>query len=100
MTTLATTRFERRSPRPIAVDKVSIDLLAQAEQAAQSDAKILLTGESGAGKDVIAQHIHSRSRRSAGEYIAINCAGLTESLLESELFGHVKGSFTGAHRDK
>src|SRR5215204_3688960 len=100
MTTLAVARSDRRSLRLIAVDKVSIDLLARAEQAAQGDAKILLTGESGAGKDLIAQHIHSHSRRSAGEYIAVNCAGLTESLLESELFGHVKGSFTGAYRDK
>ena len=62
--------------------------------------KVLLTGESGVGKDVIAQYIHHNSRRSSAEYVAVNCAGLTESLLESELFGHVKGSFTGAYRDK
>jgi transcriptional regulator with PAS, ATPase and Fis domain len=100
MTTTAVARSDRRDIQPIAADKVTIDLFKQAEHAAQGDAKVLLTGESGVGKDVIAQHIHNNSRRSTGEYVAVNCAGLTESLLESELFGHVKGSFTGAHRDK
>jgi transcriptional regulator with PAS, ATPase and Fis domain len=100
MTTTAVARSDRRHVQPIAADKVTIDLFKQAEHAAQGDAKVLLTGESGVGKDVIAQHIHNNSRRSTGEYVAVNCAGLTESLLESELFGHVKGSFTGAHRDK
>ena len=74
--------------------------MAQAERAAHGDAKILITGESGVGKDVTARHIHNRSARRDAEYVAVNCAGLTESLLESELFGHVKGSFTGAYRDK
>src|SRR5688572_8921501 len=100
MTTIATARLERPDIQPIAVDKVTIDLFKEAEHAAQGDAKVLLTGESGVGKDVIAQHIHNNSRRRMAEYVAVNCAGLTESLLESELFGHAKGSFTGAYRDK
>jgi transcriptional regulator with PAS, ATPase and Fis domain len=71
-----------------------------AERAGSSDAKVLVTGESGVGKDRIASLIHDRSPRRAHPFVAVNCAGLTESLLESELFGHVKGSFTGAYRDK
>ena len=75
-------------------------LIEAADRAALSDGKVLITGESGVGKDLIARRIHSRSRRSNLAFVAVNCAGLTESLLESELFGHVKGSFTGAYRDK
>ena len=100
MTTASIARFDRRAARPIAADPISIDLVAQAESAAMSDAKVLLTGESGVGKDVIAAHIHNTSNRSSADYVAINCAGLPDSLLESELFGHLKGSFTGAYRDK
>ena len=75
-------------------------LLAYAARVASSDAKILITGESGVGKDVIARYVHANSTRRRREYVAVNCAGVSESLLESELFGHVKGSFTGAYRDK
>ena len=75
-------------------------LVKYAERVASSDAKVLITGESGVGKDVIARYIHAHSARRHREYVAVNCAGVTESLLESELFGHVKGSFTGAYRDK
>jgi transcriptional regulator with PAS, ATPase and Fis domain len=75
-------------------------LVALAERAGSSDAKVLITGESGVGKDHIAHLIHEKSVRRSFPFVAINCAGLTESLLESELFGHVKGSFTGAYRDK
>src|SRR4029450_10832982 len=76
------------------------DLLTLAERAAESSAKVLITGESGVGKDLIARHIHSNSPRKLAPFVAVNCAGVTESILESELFGHVKGSFTGAYRDK
>lgn len=68
--------------------------------AARSDAKVLLTGESGAGKEVVARLIHAQSSRRGAPLVTINCAGLPETLLETELFGHVRGSFTGAYRDK
>jgi DNA-binding NtrC family response regulator len=86
--------------RPIVASVAMRELLTLAERAAASDAKVLITGESGAGKDVVARHVHNHSRRNAAEFVPVNCAGVTESLLESELFGHVKGSFTGAYRDK
>jgi transcriptional regulator with GAF, ATPase, and Fis domain len=70
------------------------------EMAARSDAKVLITGETGVGKDVVARLVHQRSRRGHAPLSTINCAGLPDSLLESELFGHVRGSFTGAVRDK
>jgi transcriptional regulator with GAF, ATPase, and Fis domain len=75
-------------------------VLEEVEYAAATDAKVLITGESGVGKEVVAREIHARSTRVTRPFVAVNCAGLPESLLESELFGHVKGSFTGAFRDK
>jgi DNA-binding NtrC family response regulator len=70
------------------------------DHAARSEAKILITGESGVGKEIVARLIHDRSSRSRAPLVTINCAGFPDSLLESEMFGHVKGSFTDAHRDK
>jgi DNA-binding NtrC family response regulator len=88
------------SPRQVVASPAMTALFSLAERAAGSAAKVLITGESGVGKDVIARYIHNHSARQAAPLVAVNCAGLTETLLESELFGHVKGSFTGAHRDK
>lgn len=68
--------------------------------AARSDAKVLITGESGVGKEVAAQLVHTRSSRAQAPLVIINCAGVPDTLLESEFFGHVRGSFTGAYRDR
>jgi two-component system response regulator AtoC len=75
-------------------------LLAEVRQLSQTDAKVLITGESGTGKELIASFIHGTSRRADRPFVAVNCAGMPETLLESELFGHVKGSFTGAYTDR
>ena len=80
----------------IARDPVMLETVRRADQVAPSEASILITGESGTGKEVIARHIHRRSRRINGPFIALNCAAIPENLLESELFGHEKGAFSGA----
>ena len=88
------------TPGFVVTSPAMTELLETAERAAASPAKVLISGESGVGKDLVARFIHTHSPRKAAPFIAVNCAGLTETLLESELFGHVKGSFTGAYRDK
>ena len=73
---------------------------ALATRAAAGDAKVFITGESGVGKDVVAQYIHAHSARATRPFIAVNCAAIADTLLETELFGHARGSFTGAYRDR
>ena len=84
----------------VGVSDATKALQQELEEAARSDAKVLITGESGVGKEIAGQMIHHRSPRRHGPLVTINCAGMPDSLLESELFGHVRGSFTDAYRDK
>ena len=94
-------RRERTSgDRPVGTSKVWLDILRLAETVAPTDSTVLIQGESGTGKEVLARFVHDLSNRSEGSFLSINCGALPEGLLESELFGHVKGSFTGAVRDK
>jgi two-component system response regulator HydG len=94
-------RHERHGiMRPVGTSKAWVDILRLVETVAPTDSTVLLQGESGTGKEVIARYIHDLSARVEGPFLSINCGALPESLLESELFGHVKGSFTGAIKDK
>ncbi|MDX2061148.1 MAG: sigma-54 dependent transcriptional regulator [Gemmatimonadales bacterium] len=86
--------------RPIGKSRRFLEVLKLAEVVAPTDSTVLIQGESGTGKEVIARYIHNLSNRADGPFLSINCGALPENLLESELFGHVKGSFTGAVRDK
>src|SRR5499426_61833 len=77
-------------------DDAMAQVVKLAQQIAPSDASVLITGESGTGKEVIARYVHTKSNRARKPFISINCAAIPENLLESELFGHEKGAFTGA----
>jgi len=84
----------------ITADPNTLKILRLAQKVANSDTTILILGDSGAGKEVLSKAIHSESNRSKKPFVSVNCGALPESLLESELFGHIKGSFTGAVKDK
>ncbi len=84
--------------RLVAGDPVSCHLFDLARRVAQTDATVLLTGESGVGKEVVARYIHQHSARRKGPFVAINCAAIPDALLEATLFGHEKGAFSGAHQ--
>ena len=86
--------------RPVGKSKSWMEVLRLAETVAPTESTVLIQGESGTGKEVVARYIHRLSGRADGSFQSINCGALPESLLESELFGHVKGSFTGAVKDK
>ncbi|MBI2072185.1 MAG: sigma-54-dependent Fis family transcriptional regulator [Gemmatimonadetes bacterium] len=86
--------------RPIGTSRRFVEVLRLAEQVGPTESTVLVLGESGTGKEVLARYIHQLSPRHGGPFMSLNCGALPESLLESELFGHVKGAFTGAVRDK
>ena len=91
---------QKLSPAIIAVDPAMINTLARCERVAKTDTSVLITGGSGVGKEIIAHHIHLTSKRASGPYVALNCAAIPDTLLESILFGHEKGSFTGATKSQ
>jgi sigma-54-specific transcriptional regulator len=99
MSLLATRHPEPRTPHARALvfeDPASLELLERVRLVAPSDATVLVQGETGTGKELVARHLHALSRRAARPFVAVNCGALPEALLDSELFGHDRGAFTGA----
>src|ERR1043166_5157229 len=89
------------TPRTLIGDSPAMKAMAvQITTAANSDLTVLITGESGTGKELVARAIHDQSARAAGPFVSFNCGAITESLLESELFGYLRGAFTGANQDR
>jgi two-component system response regulator AtoC len=89
-------RTERKTPPLVAADPAMLEVASQLRKVAATNATVLLLGESGTGKEVAARAVHEESPRRSGPFVAVNCAAITETLLESEIFGHEKGAFTGA----
>jgi len=94
------TALDPSSPKLLGESTAFREVLEVATKVAQTDASVFITGESGTGKEIIAQYIHRHSRRASRELVPVNCAAIPETLLESEMFGHVAGAFTGAVREK
>jgi DNA-binding NtrC family response regulator len=100
MSSFSVPRMNKNLPVLLGESPAIIALRREIEAAARTDAKVLVLGETGAGKEVVARLIHEHSSRASRAFVAVNCSGIPETLLESELFGHARGSFTGAYRDK
>jgi DNA-binding NtrC family response regulator len=94
------TQIDGHGGEVIAASRQMQQVLRVVAQLAQTDSTVLITGESGTGKELIARTLHAQSRRRMGKFVPVNCGGLPESIMESELFGHRKGSFTGAVSDR